>query len=133
LIKINSGFEILLKAREADKKSKGVRFLNALSNDINFNATKLTTLINFKTSELHEPALTKEISTETIKSYLKTKNPRQLIFDFPCHTQGVERFIPLISNISDKVAEDQREGYALATIKSRQLNSTTFTKKGFNF
>lgn len=61
------------------------------------------------------------------------KDPKKTVFDFPCHTQGTERFIPLISNSADKVADNQREGYALATIDSREKYPSDFTKTNYKF
>jgi hypothetical protein len=106
--------------------------LNPRTNEINFNATKMITMIDFNKADLQEHPLTKNISTELITSYSKMKCPPKTPFPFPCHTQGTERFIPLISESADQVSDRERDGYILATINSRNLNSSNFTKLSYN-
>jgi hypothetical protein len=125
---------LILKARNQDENDpQTIRFMNPASNEINFKAKDLLSLIDIEGCEIHEPSFTKEIATEEISNYAKMDNPPPKTFDFPCHTQGTERYIPLISNMTDRVSDSQREGYILATLKSRESNPCSFSKSNFNF
>lgn len=59
--------------------------------------------------------------------------PPKIIFPFRCHTQMVERHIPLISKISEKLTENQRHGYILQKLKSRKMNPNFNSKHEYNF
>jgi hypothetical protein len=115
---------MILKARERQKKDPPnfIRELDTSRNLINFSAKTLLELISW--DDIREPSLTVDISTETLQEYAKSSNPLPLIFPFPCHTQGTERYIPLVSSTADKVCESEQEGYILNTIHARETNPT---------
>ncbi len=125
---------MILKARDQDENDpNNIRFMDPTSNEINFKAKDLLSLIDIDGCEINEPSFTKDIATEEISSYTEMDDPPKKIFDFPCHTQGTERYIPLISNMTDRVSDSQREGYILATLKSRESNPSNVSKSKFNF
>lgn len=72
----------------------------------------------------------KTYSDEELSSFIV--DPPKKVFDFPCDSQNVERHIPLISKISEKLSENQRHGYILNKIASRKLNPSFKTKSDYN-
>lgn len=105
--------------------------MNTLHNVINFKANRLEDLIIWTKNELTEPPLTFNIPTHTLEDYCLCKNPPKTLFEFPNHTQGTERYIPVLSESGDK-SEIQREGSILAKLASRELNPAFRTKKDYN-
>ena len=78
---------------------------------------------------LTEPPLSKEISTEKLNKF--AKNP--IAIRIPCHYQGVERCIKMVTEASQQVyGKDSRDGYARAKIKSRHLIPASRSKQDFN-
>ena len=60
---------------------------------------------------LTEPPLIKEISTEELNKF--ARNP--LTIKIPCHSQGVERCIKMVTEVSQQVyGKDSRDGYIRA-------------------
>lgn len=108
-----------------------IRELDPEANLINFQAKDLLSLIDWENSKLSDPPLMKKIPTETLMRYIDSEDPPKLIYTFPCHTQGTERFIPLVANSSDKVSEGELDGFILAKLASRNLNSSVVTKAGY--
>ncbi|KAG8271750.1 hypothetical protein J6590_056226 [Homalodisca vitripennis] len=49
----------------------------------------------------------RKLTTETISTYLRNKTlPEFEFMNFPCHTQGVERCVKLVTEASDKLHKD---------------------------
>lgn len=46
------------------------------------------------------PPLTKDISSERMKSVTDENNIREIVPELPCHTQCVERYVKLVTNAS---------------------------------
>ena len=65
---------------------------------------------------LTEPPLIKEISTEEHNKF--AKNP--LTIKIPCHSQGVERCIKMVTASQQVYGKDSRDGYIRTKIKSRR-------------
>lgn len=129
------GFKLILEARERAKKLKDptlIRALNPASNEVNFDAIDLMSLIKWKPEITFEPSLTFKIDTVDISSFTEMENPPRFIFDFPCHTQGTERYIPLIADSVNKVGDKEREGYILAKLAARDLNPSFSSKSSYN-
>jgi len=64
--------------------------------------------------------LTKPIPDEDIENNIKTSALFEKAFEYPCHTQSVERMIRLVSEASGKVfGQDARDGYVKAKLDSR--------------
>jgi hypothetical protein len=100
-----------------------IRQLNPHKNKINFSSESLESLIDWSGDNVFEPSLTKNIPTCLVEKYINMEEePPRLVFDHPCHTQGVERYVPLLIESTNKVAVDQQQGYILAKLKARNLN-----------
>ncbi len=123
-----------MDARKKKRTDASIRELNPLKNKINFRAKSLESMIDWQSVELHEPPLTMEIPTSTISNYIQMRKPPKTLFEeYPCHTQGVERYIPLISHATEKVTKEQQDGYILATLEARKKNPSFKTKYQYNF
>lgn len=109
-----------------------IRYLNPTQNKINFKAKSLIHILNWKNVDITEPPLTMEMNTEMITNYSKMSDPPTFIFDFPCHSQGCESFIPLLALSSDKVGEKDMEGYILSILESRKKNPQYKHKDSYN-
>jgi hypothetical protein len=75
--------------------------------------------------------MTMKISSQEIQEFIDSAYPKLQIFNFPCHTQGTERFISLVTKTADKVCESQQEGYNLTTIHARDMNPSFETKRDY--
>jgi hypothetical protein len=106
--------------------------MNPFDNKINWKSKSVEELIYWDNMNVHEPSLTKHIPTEIIEERILSDNPQQLFFQFPCHSQSAERYVPLMSNCTDKVCEEQRDGFMLATLDSRKDNPNFETKHEYN-
>ena len=72
-----------------------------------------------------------KITEEEVLACISNKKKlRQELFDFPCHTQAVERCVKLVTEASTKVyGKDRRDGFIRATIHSRRLMPRLESKK----
>ena len=76
-----------------------------------------------------EPPLTKVLSDEELKEIVQ----RPYCVDIPCHSQGVERCVRMVTEAASSVyGYDARDGYIRAVIKSRDFMPTFETKKDFH-
>ncbi len=82
-------------------------------------------------TDLQEHPLTINISTELLTSYSKMKI-RPKTFSGSLATLKKPRYIPLILESVDRVSDRERDGCILATINSRNLNSSNYTKSSYN-
>lgn len=105
--------------------------MNPHKNVINWKAKSVCDLIKWDKVDIHEPALTKHLDTKTIQQFIKSDDPPKFFYKFPCHSQSTERFIPLMANSTDKVAEKQRDGFILSIVDSRKDNSKFDTKADY--
>ena len=76
----------------------------------------------------YEPPLTKSLTEDELNNYLQ--NPLQS--RIPCHFQGVERCVKMVTEASCHVyGGEARDGYIGAQIKSRHMVSKFSTKSDF--
>ena len=73
------------------------------------------------------------MSDVDIQSILQSKDGFTVTLSkFPCHTQGTERCIRLVTEASAAVfGEEQRHGFIFARLESRKLMKTFNTKAEF--
>jgi hypothetical protein len=126
------GFKFILQARAKKENDDSIRYLNPLDNPLNFNAKSIENLLFWKKANICEHPLTMNIPTKEIEGFSKEKNPPTLRYDFPVHSQGTERHIPLITETASKVCDEQREGLILSILKSRKLNPEFNSKCDYN-
>jgi len=68
-----------------------------------------------------ELPLTTQISDQELEENIKTFAVFDKAFQYPCHTQSVERMIRLVSEASGKVfGQDARDGYIKAKLESKK-------------
>ena len=114
--------------RQASQSSKqDVRLFRVPKVDQNMQ--NLMDLLPPMERSLTEPPLIKEILTEELNKF--ARNP--LTIKIPCHFQGVERCIKMVTEASQQVYDkDSRDGYIRAKIKSRHLIPACRSKQDFN-
>ena len=82
--------------------------------EINFEATDYIELIDWQKCKLTEPPITTCISDECLIKMVTNGHVPE-VKQFPCHTQGVERCIKLVTEASVEVCGyDSRDGYIRA-------------------
>ena len=113
------GWRRIKKARA--KTGKKVRIRDFVVPLIDEKAGSYVEMIDWQTCALTEPPLTKPIPDEDIENNIKTSALFEKAFEYPCHTQSVERMIRLVSEASGKVfGQDARDGYIKAKLDSRR-------------
>ncbi len=76
-----------------------------------------------------EPPLTRKLCDEKLDDFLQ--HPYHI--NIPCHSQGVERCVKLVTEASGMVyGADARDGYIRAIVKSRQFMPSLQTKQDFS-
>ena len=90
--------------------------------DINFKASDYTEMIDWNKTTITSPPLLQEFSNDDlIKAAIKPLE----IPSVPCHTQGVERLISLVTRASeDRIGYGNRHKYVLNVIESRKSMPT---------
>lgn len=104
-----------------------------MANPINFSAKSLLTLLNWKLAKITESPLTFDISSEEILKRSQMNSPPKIIFPFPCHSQSVERHIPLLARTGDKVCDTERDSMIITMLKSREQNERFESKQKYKF
>jgi hypothetical protein len=75
-----------------------------------------------------EPPLTRQLSTEELEEITN----EALNVPIPCHSQGVERCIRMVTEASNAVCGlDARDSYIRAVVKSRDFMPSFESKKDF--
>lgn len=76
-----------------------------------------------------EPPMTRKLSDEELNNFMQ--HPYHI--DIPCHSQGVERCVKLVTEASGMVyGADARDGYIRAVLKSRQFMPLYESKQDFS-
>ena len=76
----------------------------------------------------YEPPLTKTLSDEELQKIVQ----QPFSVDIPCHSQGVERCVRMVTEASNAVyGMDARDGYIRAVVKSRDFMPSFDTKQDF--
>ena len=127
------GFRRILRSRDvAEKKDYPRRFFVSA---INLNASDYPELIDWQDTIIQrtEPPITQMVSTADIKIHIThgTKLPQDL-FQFPCHSQAVERCVKLVTEASITVCGTlNRDGLIRSTLESRRKLPKVNSKKDF--
>lgn len=96
---------------------------------LNTNCNDYMELINWHTTEITEPPLTKAISDDDVDQYIRNKN-MYVPEKYPLHTQAVERIIKLVTDASSQVcSHEAREGFICTRLASRERHSSFESKK----
>lgn len=97
---------------------------------VQFAASEYTELINWQEEQRTEPPLTVNLTDDDLRNFPSHFNEK---LQFPCHTQGTERCVKLVTEASQVVCgAEARNGYILARITSRKQMKTFDTKSQFN-
>lgn len=106
--------------------------------EFNINCNDYTTMIDLENIEVTTPLILDFVEvTENNVEELASKKLSELCSDIdlihtPCHTQAVERSVKIVAEASAAVAdENNRTGWILNTLKSRQNMSHFRSKKDF--
>jgi hypothetical protein len=116
----------ILKTRKCPQHcSKTVRSFSIPT--INFAASDLCGLIDWKQEAVTEPPLTRDMSNESIVCCKRI--PLQIL-QYPCHTQGVERTVQLVTQSAmNCIGETNRHGWILNVLQSRKQRPSFQSKK----
>ena len=114
-----------MKAREDfDQESHPRQFLPP---KINLEAESYWHLVNWEQEQSTEPPLTMKMSKAEI---LRGLEEPIVLPNFPCHTQSVERTVPVVTeSCLQKVGYTGRHQWILSTMKSRSLVHSFNSKK----
>ena len=112
------GYRRILKAKE---KSQYESVRSFVLPKLRFNAKKYHQMINWQAIDITEPPALKKVAITEIKALIETKEKRQEIPNFPCHTQAVESSIKLVTDASASVVGyENRDGYIRGRIEGRK-------------
>ena len=96
---------------------------------INKSAKNLTDLLPPEEECRYEPPLTMHLSNVDLQNIIN----EPLSVDIPCHSQGVERCVRMVTEASGEVyGKEARDGYIRAVLKSRDFMPSFETKRDFN-
>lgn len=83
-------------------------------------------------NELSEPPFTRGIPYEHLKAYFEDEDDEDPPLpdpNIPCHIQGTERYVQLVSNVSKRAIHKNREGIMATTVESRSKVSRMESKQ----
>ena len=127
-------FRHILKARQESKEtprnSSIIRQFDVP--EINNKAEHYSGLLYWERDHQRtEPSITMVICKEELCACIRDgKKLDEKLYDFPCHTQAVERCIKLVTEASCKVyGKDTRNGFVRETIESRRKMPRLESKK----
>ena len=128
------GFRRILKARrESEETPRNSSIIWQFDvSEINIKAEHYSGLLHWERDHQRtEPPITMAISEEELCACIRDdKKWDEKLFDFPCHTQALERCIKLVTEASCKVyGKDSRDGFVRATIESRRKMPRLESKK----
>jgi hypothetical protein len=99
---------------------------------INFKANCYTNLIDWNKEIVTEPPLTSNMSVDELIKFVEGVDDHE-IFKYPCHTQGTERCIRLVSKAAASVCgTKKRHGMILSKISAASKMKTFNTKAEYN-
>lgn len=97
---------------------------------INFNASDYTDMVDINDDTiLSEPAFTRNIPYDHLLEYLDLDEPPLPDPRIPMHIQGTERHVQLLTSVSKRHIEKNREGVMAVTIESREKVPRMESKK----
>ena len=118
----------IISARNECSSSKAVR--KFCIPKLNFDARDYIDIVRWQDIDRHEPPLLKNVADNVLKESVKSKSFDNLqIPRFPCHTQGTEWCIRLVTQASATVTQasatvcgdERRDGFIRARLKSRNM------------
>lgn len=122
------GLRRILRARR--ERKEGIRHYNIPS--LNFEAASYIDLIDWQKCKLTEPPITSHITEDVLRNLLASGEPVAQHLGslrFPCHTQSVERFVKLVTEVSAAVCgENKRDGLVRTRTESRKAMPSFETK-----
>lgn len=86
---------------------------------LNFNANSCYSLINLNKLQITVPPLISHLKSDSLKNLFKS-DFGNLIRNIPCHSQAVERSVKLVTEAASSVTEENRHGFILNKLTSRQ-------------
>jgi len=103
--------------------------------EMNFEADDYTELVDWQSIDRSSPPVMKDLSDSEIITFVKNKATDKVDYPrFPCHTQGTERCIKLVTQASAAVCgEERRDGFIHARLHSRKIMKTFNHKAEFKF
>lgn len=78
---------------------------------------------------LSEPPFTASIPYEHLLNYIEFDDPPLPDPQIPLHIQGTERFVQLLTRVSRRTIEKNRDGVMAVTVKSRNVTPRIDSKK----
>lgn len=103
---------------------------------INYNCTDYTNMINLDDDKiLSEPPFTRDIPYEHLLEFLHFEGDELPLPDLgiSSHIQGTERHVQLLTNVSRRVVDKNREGVMSATIECRYKTPRLESKQDFKY
>ncbi|ESN96201.1 hypothetical protein HELRODRAFT_163242 [Helobdella robusta] len=120
----------ILKCRANDATLNTVRVFKVPK--LNFDAINYYDMIDWHATEITEPPLTKDITTEALEQMIMDIPNNIEFLKLPCHTQAVERMIKLVTEASLSVCgEKARDGFIRTKLASQNDIPKFETKKHF--
>ena len=101
---------------------------------LNSNATYYIDLLNWKDCKVTVPPILLDMSEEQLQGLVtyRSLTPDRELWRFPCHTQGVERCVKLVTEATAAVCGTKnRDGFIGARLRSRELLPTFESKKDY--
>lgn len=97
---------------------------------LNFDATDYVNMVDMNNDDiLFEPAFTRQIPYDHLVQYLHFDEPPLADPQIPMHIQGTERHVQLLTSVSKRVIEKNREGVMAVTLESRKKTPQMESKK----
>ena len=116
--------EKIVQARRDNSDNTEIRLFRVP--DINFQANDYTDMVDL--SSVSSPPVLSNISSDELLQCLD--NEKWEFFNYPNHTQAVERTVKLVTDVSSRVSGQQnRDGVIGATLKSRKILPKNDNKK----
>ena len=100
---------------------------------LNFECVNYVDMIDLSDDILTEPPYTKNIPYDHLKAFLEEDEIPLCDPNFPCHIQGTERFVQLLTSVSRRVVPKNREAVMAVTVESRSKIPRIESKKDLKF
>jgi hypothetical protein len=101
---------------------------------VNFAAQNYIDLVDWTSTDKYDPPVLKSVTKEQLKAYIVNPEKTQLVDfpKFPCHTQGTERCIRLVTEAAAAVCgQERRDGFIRARMDSRSIMKSFDTKSEY--
>jgi hypothetical protein len=125
------GYRRMLNIRDRMMKGTESSLRRFVVPTVNFDAKEYISLISWENIQ-STPPLLQNMSTDELRILVKEKQFKRMNFEFPCHTQAVERGIKMVTEASMHVCgEKSRDGIIWTRGESRNQRKTFETKSDF--